>query len=33
MLITDRSSDAKQVVSKAELLEKCREKTRRMMQS
>lgn len=33
MLVTDKSSNAKQVVTKAELLEKCRDKTRRMMQS
>ena len=33
MLITDKGSNAGQVITKAELLEKCRDKTRRMMQS
>jgi len=32
MLVTDKSTDSKQVVSKAELLEECRAKTRRLMQ-
>jgi len=32
MLVTDKASDNRQVVTKAELLEKCRAKTRRLMQ-
>lgn len=33
MLVTDKSSESGKVITKAELLEKCRDKTRRMMQS
>jgi membrane-bound hydrogenase subunit alpha len=33
MLVTDGSSESGKVITKAELLEKCRDKTRRMMQS
>jgi membrane-bound hydrogenase subunit alpha len=33
MVVTDRSSGAEQVVTKADLIERCRDKTRRMMGS